>query len=116
MKTNILNQNNFKIHMGTVVFLTSIWPATILLILIMQAWESYRRHQAEKIFSIVRERGYRSLYEAIPHLSIKELKLLYSANKTGAIALEPKNLQLVQQYMIDKCFEKTILGDLDGKK
>jgi len=105
-----------KSESSVLIFLVIIWPITIILILLTSVWENYYKNQTQKIFFILRKNGYNSLNDAIPNLPVKDLELLLKAEKIGVINLSTKQKQLVQRYLVDKCFEKSILGGADGKR
>ena len=105
-----------KSESSILIFLVIIWPITIILILLTSVWENYYKNQTQKIFFILRKNGYNSLNDAIPNLPVKDLELLLKAEKIGVINLSTKQKQLVQRYLVDKCFEKSILGGADGKR
>lgn len=96
-------------------FMVLIWPITMVLIALLEIFELYKKKQAKRICDILVRHNKNSIDACISELNIKELQVLYHAHKIGATFLSPKSQKLVEQYLINKSFEKHFLEKNNDK-
>lgn len=96
--------------------LSGLWPITLILIALIHILELYQSLYRKKIRAIIERYGAARINDCHDKLTLKELKQVMHAHEVRAWHLTDKELIFVERALISKTFEKTILGDEDGKE
>jgi hypothetical protein len=86
----------------------TLWPATMIIVCIMMAFELYKTMLKDEILKYIPQGA--TLEDHLEDLSVKQLKLILRAEKIGAVFLTDKAKKHAGKIITDRSFEDTFLG------